>query len=302
MIIWLKQPDGSCVRLVDPWKPCIHIGGETSNLLTLQPFIPTCNFVEKFERAGNKERSKVLEVEVDDEFEAQTLARRIFRHGGYSKYRLYDVDIPSTQMYLYHNNLFPLAFVEANDVHGSIEWTVNDSREALNYELPPLRTLQLKLCTKKTRRIPMFEDELDSINIQTDNETVTIISGDESDKLTQLVDAFTKIDPDIVLTEGGDSFIFPYLARRCATTTFWVRWFSAERKLRFVSMRCRGTATSHMERYCSSKPPHGYWDECMWMRRTGSSAATAALKASSRSPEHASYLYRGRHALRSAPV
>jgi len=215
MVVWLKQPDGSCVRLVDSWKPRIHIGGETNNLLTLQPLIPTCKFVEKFERASNKERSKVLEVEVDDEFEAQTLARRIFRHGGYSsKYRLYDVDIPSTQMYLYYNNLFPLAFVEANDTHRRIEWTVNDSREELDYELPPLRTLHLKLCTKKTHRIPMFEDELDAISLQTDNETITINSGEESDKLTQLVDAFTRIDPDIVLTEGGDSFIFPYLARR----------------------------------------------------------------------------------------
>jgi len=214
MIIWLKQPDGSCVRLVDEWRPHIHIGGENKDLMVLQHSIPACTFVEKFERAGDKERSEVLEVEVDDEFEAQTLARHVFRHGGYSKYRLYDVDVPSTQMYLYRNNLFPLAFVEANNARGHVEWTLKDSRRELDYALPPLRTLRLKLCTQKTRGVPLFEDELDSIILQTDDETITIGSGNETDKLTRLVDAFNAIDPDIVLTEGGDSFIFPYLARR----------------------------------------------------------------------------------------
>jgi DNA polymerase elongation subunit (family B) len=214
MIVWLKQPDGSCVRLVDGWKPRIHIGGEPCDLLNLQPFIPACRFVEKFERAGNKARSRVLEVEVGSESEAQTLARQIFRRGGYSRYRLYDVDVPSTQMYLYEKNLFPLAFVEANTTRSCIEWAVRDSREKLDYELPPLRTLRLKISTKKTHRISTFEDELSSITLQTHNETITFNSGSEPDKLTELVDAFRAIDPDVVLTEGGDSFIFPYLARR----------------------------------------------------------------------------------------
>jgi DNA polymerase elongation subunit (family B) len=214
MVIWLKQSDGSCVRLVDEWKPRIRIGGEVNDLLNLQPFIPTCAFVEKFEKADDKARSKVLEVEVDSESEAQTLARQIFRYGGYLRYRLYDVDIPSTQMYLYRNNLFPLAFVEANDTPDHIEWVVKDSRERLDYELPMLRILRLKVTAKKTRRISTFEDELGSITLQTGNETIVINSGSEPDKLTQLVDAFRTINPDVVLTEGGDSFIFPYLARR----------------------------------------------------------------------------------------
>jgi DNA polymerase elongation subunit (family B) len=34
------------------------------------------------------------------------------------------------------------------------------------------------------------------------------------DKLLRTVEVFHEIDPDIVLTEDGDSFIFPYLARR----------------------------------------------------------------------------------------
>jgi len=214
MVVWLKQQDGSCVQLVDVWKPRIHIGGAFDDLLNLQPFIPTYRVVYKFEKAGDRERSKVLEVEVETESEAQTLARRIFRQGGYSKYRLYDVDVPSTQMYLYDKGLFPLAFAEAESVHGHLEWTVKDSREKIDYQLPSLRTIRLTVNTKKTRRVQTFEDELSVIRLQNEDESIILDSGDEVNKIMQLVDVFHKIDPDIVLTEGGDSFIFPYLSRR----------------------------------------------------------------------------------------
>ena len=214
MVIWLKQLDGSYARLVDEWKPCFHVGGAFDDLLPLQQSVPTCRFVDKFEKAGDKGRSKVLEVQVENESEAQTFAREIFRRGGYSKYRLYDVDTPSTQRYLYDNDLFPLAFVEAATTRGSIEWTVMDSREHIDYQLPPLKILRLEISTRKNHRIPTFEDELGYVTLQTNNETVTLNSGSESEKIMQLVDAFRRIDPDIVLTEGGDSFIFPYLTRR----------------------------------------------------------------------------------------
>jgi DNA polymerase elongation subunit (family B) len=214
MIVWLKKWDGSCVRLVDKWKPRFHIGGAPNDLLNLQPFIPSCEFVNKFEKAGDKERRKVLEVEVENEFEAQTLARQIFRRGGYSKYRLYDVDIPSTQMYLYNKGIFPLAFVEADTAHGCIKWNVKDSREKIDYQLPALRTLRLKVSTRNTHRIPTFNDELSAIVLEMGDETVVIDSGSEPDKIIHLADAFRKMDPDVILTEGGDSFIFPYLTRR----------------------------------------------------------------------------------------
>jgi len=214
MIVWLKQRDGSCVRLVDEWKPRIRIGGEWDDLIDLQPFIPSCTLIEKFERAGDESRSKVLEVEVNNETEAQTLGRQILRHGGYSKFRIYDVDVPSTQMYLYHNDLFPLAFVEADASHGRVKWAVKDSRETIDYELPTLRSLRLEITTEKMYRVSSFEDELDLIKIRADDDTVIFDSGSELDKLHKLVEAFREIDPDLVMTEGGDSFIFPYLARR----------------------------------------------------------------------------------------
>src|SRR3989475_6724480 len=216
MIIWIKKTDGNHVRLTDPWKPRIHIGGNYRDLLELacQPEIANYKFVEKYENAGDKEKSRVLEIEVDGDREAADLAKKIQKTSRYSKFRFYDIDIPSSQMYLYHKDLFPLALIEAEETSSGVQWTLKDSRESVDYQIPPLKTVKLQVNTKKIRRVRSFEDQLASIQITSENGSLTIDSGDEPEKILGLIEAFQVEDPDVVVTEGGDSFIFPYLARR----------------------------------------------------------------------------------------
>jgi DNA polymerase elongation subunit (family B) len=217
MVIWLKKTDGSCVRLTDPWKPKIHIGGSYRDLLDLacRPGLENAIFVEMYEKAGDRERSRVLEVEVDGDREAVGLARKLEQSGRYSKFRFYDIDIPSPQMYLYRKGLFPLAFVEAEETGRGVSWTLKDSRESIDYQLPPLREINLQIKTEKTRKVRCFDDKLASVHFTRDEkEILAVDSGDETDKILGLVEAFRVEDPDVIVTHGGDSFIFPYLARR----------------------------------------------------------------------------------------
>src|SRR5690349_15864424 len=216
MVVWLKKPDGKCVRLTDRWKPRIHVGGDYRELIDLacKSYIENSIFVDKFEKAGDIEKSRVLEIVVENDEEAAKLARRIQRESSYSSFRLYDVDIPSPQIYLYQKDLFPLALVEADEKNERIEWTLKDSRNTIDYKLPPLRNIRLDVKTRKNKKIRTFEDELDSISILDQGETIVLDSGSEDEKLLSLVETFNEVDPDIVITEGGDSFIFPYLARR----------------------------------------------------------------------------------------
>ncbi len=217
MVVWLKKTDGSCVRLTDPWKPKIRVGGSYRDLLDLacRPGLENAIFVEMYEKAGDRERSRVLEVEVEGDRDAVGLARKLEQVGRYSKFRFYDIDIPSPQMYLYHKGLFPLAFVEAEENSRGVNWTLKDSRESIDYQLPPLREIELQIKTEKIRKVRSFEDKLSSVHLTRDkNETLAIDSGDEVDKILGLVQAFRAEDPDVIVTQGGDSFIFPYLARR----------------------------------------------------------------------------------------
>src|SRR5256885_9017606 len=177
MVVWLKKPDGKCVRLTDRWKPRIHVGGDYRELIDLacKSYIENSIFVDKFERAGDMEKSRVLEVVVENDEEAAKLARRIQRESSYSNFRLYDVDVPSPQVYLYQKDLFPLALVEAEERDEKIEWTLRDSRKTIDYKLPPLRKIRLEIKTRKNKRIRTFEDELDSLNIITDREETLVL-------------------------------------------------------------------------------------------------------------------------------
>jgi DNA polymerase-2 len=217
MVIWLKKTDGSCVRLTDPWKPKIRIGGSYRDLLDLacRPGLENAIFVEMYEKAGDRERSRVLEVEVDGDREAVGLARKLEQFGRYSKFRFYDIDVASPQMYLYHKGLFPLAFVEAEETSRGVSWTLKDSRESIDYQLPPLRGIELQIKTEKIRKVRSFEDKLASVHFTRDKKEILVLdSGDEVDKILGLVQIFRAEDPDVIVTHGGDSFIFPYLARR----------------------------------------------------------------------------------------
>ncbi len=212
MVVWLKKEDGDCVRLVDPWKPRIHVCGDAQDLLRLssEHFVPQSCFTEKFERPGDRGVSRCLEIEVDDDREAEKLAGRIQQHGGFSKLRIYDVDVPAVQMYLYCKDLFPLAFVEAEETGNGISWVLKDSREKTDYSLPRLRIARLELSTCKLNELQSTEDRLGQIRFG----SRVIDSGDESDKILQLSETVRETDPDIILTDGGDSFILPFLARK----------------------------------------------------------------------------------------
>jgi DNA polymerase, archaea type len=217
MVVWLKKPDGECVKLIDRWKPRIHVGGDLRELadLACRSYIKQCRFVDKYERAGDLEKSRVLEVEVETDGEAAKLANRIQLEGDLSHFRLYDVDVPSSQVYLYQKDLFPLAFVEAYERGDEIQWSLKDSREMIDYSLPPLTRISLEVKTRRARKIQTFADQIDSIKVEQDNgDAFTIDSDIEEDMVLDLVVFFTREDPDIVVTKGGDSFIFPFLARR----------------------------------------------------------------------------------------
>ena len=59
-----------------------------------------------------------------------------------------------------------------------------------------------------------LEDPVGSFQVEQDKENIVIAAGSEADKLLELVKVVKKLDPDVVLTRGGDSFLFAYLSKR----------------------------------------------------------------------------------------
>jgi DNA polymerase elongation subunit (family B) len=52
--------------------------------------------------------------------------------------------------------------------------------------------------------------------VSQDQKEIRIDSGEEAEKLCQLVKAVHELDPDILVTSGGDSYLFAYLAERAS--------------------------------------------------------------------------------------
>jgi len=221
MIVWIKSKDERCVRIVDKWKPTFYISAPSEKDLIRLTWHLTQNdiavkywFEEKFVRLQESERSKVLRVTVPEADSLRSLAGMIWELGDYEKYRLWNVDIPSSQMYLYDRDLFPLAYVEATVTNEGVSWKLMDSAESVDYPVPPLKIAGLGVEADKDGNIPSFEDPIAEILLRFDDELVVIDSVDEGEKILRLVEIIQKKDPDVIVTDGGDSFLFTYLARR----------------------------------------------------------------------------------------
>lgn len=191
------------------------MGGEEHELIELASkhwITNRCELTRKFAEVTDREESTVLRIPVKSSGEGRILAEKITRLGGYRKYRLYNVDIPASQLYMYEKNLFPLAYVKAGNLNNHLEWTVLDDASSNRYEVPRLKRIALRVKVK-SKIIPSFRDPVSKIHVGL-REDLTFESGSEAEKLWDLMETVRRRDPDIIFTKGGNRFTLPYLFYR----------------------------------------------------------------------------------------
>ncbi|MFQ6077424.1 MAG: DNA polymerase domain-containing protein, partial [Candidatus Bathyarchaeia archaeon] len=185
----------------------------TSQLATSKS-VARWRYVEKYADFMENKRSRVLEITTTDCRRIPYFARKLLRLGGYQKFRLHNVDVPHAQAYFYARDIFPLAFVGLTVQGGRLAYWLLDSVERVDYEIPPLRLMSVRVEIATDRAVPSFNDPIGSIVLECEGESVVIGEGDDGEKIVRMVEVVREEDPDIVFTRGGDSFLFPYLARR----------------------------------------------------------------------------------------
>jgi DNA polymerase-2 len=219
MVVWVKREDGGAVRLVDRWSPSIFIGADNGSdfdvpLQTLRNDFVWTRTVQKRERVTDPGTSPVVEARLKDARRAQQVAGRIERLGPFGTFRLYNADVPPGQSYLYERDLFPLAYCEVEQKGGALRWELKDDVWAYDYALPPLRKVKLDVEIAKQGKLPRFTDRLEGIALESDSGRIEVGGSGEADKILGLVEAVRRADPDFVLTNDGDTFLFPYLIKR----------------------------------------------------------------------------------------
>jgi DNA polymerase, archaea type len=218
MTFWLKQEDGSCRSLVDPWRPSFYVGGDrpdmeilSRSLYAVDPDVE-CEVVERFERLQDPSKSEVLRVSVPTTREYREILNNLPKLGGYSKYRVYNADLPPEQFFLYERNLFPLAHLGVTKHKKRLEYHLRDSIGSVAYQLPEMRTLRIGLKVRAKGPIPTFDDALVGVELRSDEETVVVGEGDEASTILRFGEVVREFDPDFLITEGGGDFVLPYLA------------------------------------------------------------------------------------------
>ncbi|MGA7370051.1 MAG: DNA polymerase domain-containing protein [Nitrososphaeraceae archaeon] len=256
MIIWMKEKhNNNIVRVKDEeWNHSIYVASDNKADLTsllchihsndkIMRLVSCYEFTNKYERITDSQKSEVLRLELSDPTKATTLARNIEKFGNiFGKYRLYNVDLPPAQAYLYEHNLFPLALCDAYyDKNNTLKKIINrDNIWSTDYTVPQFRTAFIKVNTKDNRnsrrsnsnsnnknKSIKYSDAIKSISISIGNDennkgnndnirnrNIEIDPDSEEQILDGLEAEISRIDPDFIFTEDGDSFTFPYLIHR----------------------------------------------------------------------------------------
>lgn len=220
--VWIIAENGERLRLTDSFKPKTYISGKESSLERLAAQFPydrtvvSWDFVKRYAKATDPEPSRVLEVLLDDCRMLPSFTRRVLKLGGYLQYNVFNCDLKPEQLYFYDRDIFPLAQVEITSENGGLKYVLLDSAESVDYVVPPLRILKVDVEVAKQGKIAKISDPIGRITVSQGGNKEAFDAGDEKDKLLLLVQRVKELDPDIIVTKGGDSHLFPYLVRRAA--------------------------------------------------------------------------------------
>src|SRR5579872_5163849 len=224
MTFWVQGADGRAVKIEDnEWRARIYAyagAGDDDYLSSTSLFSNLVSCVRKVRKridVFDQGESDVLELELKNAGKVKataTFLSKRFRHP--DMMQLYNVDFLPEQMYFYEKDLFPLARIDVDVSGDSVrEWMLLDSITSYNYGTPSLKALKLKIKTKD--RVPRMDSRLKGISLTTfgdPTENIRFESSSEPQMILDTVRELAKYDPDLVITEGGDSFVLPFLLSR----------------------------------------------------------------------------------------
>lgn len=212
MALWLVGEDGLRRRLLDPFTPNCYLSAPASVLDRAVDWLGrrfrhvTTHIVERRELGADRP-VRVLEIAVHSPAQFIAVTRGLIE--AFPDGRFFHVDVSLPQRYFYDRGLFPLALCEADVTNDGRIMAIcaQESPWDTNYVLPPLTIMELS-------------PESDSPNpnhggggaliVRIDGEE-RMLDGDNRDVTLRLQHLLTRHDPDILLTDWGDSYLLPRL-------------------------------------------------------------------------------------------
>jgi len=196
---WIK--DGSACRPVrEVFYPRIYISckPELLSLVASLPGVKHTRYEEKSTWLG-KGPEKVISatIEPDAIYEIATMLEA-------KGCNLYNIDLDPVRQYLLEHELFPMTRLRGD--------VLDDSQYAIDYEIPELVSMELSVTPGRDKGIITMDDPIGRITLG----NTVIENGDEGEMINELNRAVAHADPDLIITEKGDSFELPYLHHRAS--------------------------------------------------------------------------------------
>lgn len=213
MTLWLLTPNQTTHKLTDDsFRPSFYVHAREPVLQKIEHLLAArfrvdCHQTERVD-IWQAQPIQTLEVTVHD----PTLFRSVvnFAQSVDHEARLYNSDLMLASLYCWERNLFALARVEADvDEEGQIlDLACVDDPWALDYELPPLRIMEMRLAGLS--HVNPAHGRRGALEVEVDGETHSL---DDSDipAAENFARMLKRYDPDLLLTNWGDSTVLPHL-------------------------------------------------------------------------------------------
>ena len=222
MTLWLIDRNQAHYRLTDDFAPAFYVSGRAEKLARVQDAAQTqttdlrTQLTERIDLWLNTTR-QVLKVSVLCPTDFVGWGRWVHRFD--SRLQLYNSDLMVASLYCWEKSIFPLAHVEveADDDGRITAMECQDDEWKLDYEMPPLKIMQIRLAG--TSRLDPAHGQRPALEIEVDG---TCWELDETGEPPALGFAhlLKREDPDVILSEWGDSTILPLLRQQAERLKF----------------------------------------------------------------------------------
>ena len=222
MDVWIIDVEGRVNQVCIPWCACIHVHADMRLLSNLPQWLKLPEISEKFSvgpmRMVKKrlsldefEMHYVLEVDVLDSRKIRKISQHIEARGDHHRYSLFSVDAHLAQRFFIEFGISPFQFVE---------WD-GDSFSLLNENdtWPKMKVIELSFEYHSNNGFDTLKSYLKKIEISLWQDFLPrknldfVIKRKHCGKifLAEFQECINRLNPDIIITKGGDALHFAAL-------------------------------------------------------------------------------------------
>lgn len=209
LVVWFVGEDGERHRYTRPFPLTFYAAGDTRRVDQLEASLRSQRGVRLSRTRGKDlfidDPIPVLAIEVQDAFAQPILFQRAARD--FPELTYYNADVPLALFVQAELGIFPLAYCRIRSTEQGIitEVEVCDTPWELDPLPPPLRLLSLEPEVNPAHSLPSF------IQIRYEKHTGRLALQPERPFLINIASILQTYDPDLILTNWGDTWLLDYL-------------------------------------------------------------------------------------------